>query len=294
MPRQALEIQADDYTSFLFKGPPGFGKTLAAASFALLGPVYIAYFDKKNPVELFRFFSRFGEKGKKILSNISYDLYSSANPHEYLNHLWSLRTSNPYVAHITDSVTTLTAAAVNWSQAFGNSTVRKETQPEPSKIIPGFDEYKVETALIAQSLDACRLLDCHIIWIAHPLPSLKIEESGTTIRVTKVNNIVTYGSKVAGMIPPNFTEIYHFSQKIEWNPGQGNGSKRFIVNLESSGDEFAKSPMLEGTGITELDITNKFFYEVWKEKVDEIYKHDQAKLNPDPNNPIVPNFTKKW
>ncbi len=293
MPKQASDITPGDYTSFLFKGSAGFGKTLAAATFALAGPIYIAYFDKKNPIELTRFFSRFGETGKKILANISYDLYSSANPHEYLNHLMSLRTNNPYFAHVTDSVTTLTAAAVNWSQLF-SSNGTSPVDSDPDKIIPGFDEYKVETSFVSKAIDACRLLNSHIIWIAHPLPSLKIEEAGATIRVTKTNPIVTYGSKVAGMIPPSFTEIYHFTQKQEWNPGQGNSSKRFIVALESLGDEFAKSPMLEGTGISELDITNRFFYEVWKKKVDEVHAHDKAKLDSTKDKPLEIPQLKKW
>ena len=291
-PRQASDIKPDDYTSFLFKGGPGFGKTLAAATFALLGPIYIAYFDKKNPIELFRFFSRFGEVGNKIVKNISYDLYSSKNPHEYLNHLRQLEKNNPYVCHITDSVTNLTAAAVNWSLNFSDKGFSPSMKPE--EMIPGFDEYKVETSLISNALDACREMNSHIIWIAHPLPSIKIEEAGATIRVTKANPIVTYGSKVAGMIPPAFTEIYHFSQKQEWNPGAGGGTKRFIVNLESIGDEFAKSPMMEGSGITELDITNKFFYEVWRDKVNEIHAHDKAKLEATKDNPLNIPPLKKW
>jgi hypothetical protein len=253
----------------LIKGPPGYGKTLAAASFALLGPTYIAYFDKKKPIELLTFFTekRFGSKAKKILDNIEYEVYGAHNCHEYLNKVIAFTRDCRYATFITDSVTNLTASAVNWSLGFRDVKGRKDKlNKDAPVIIPDFDEYKVETSLVSQSLDMQKSLPCNIIWIAHPLPGIKIEGTGASIRVTKTNPIVTYGSKVAGMIPGNFTEIYHFSQLSNWS-SEGKSSKRFIVSLEAIGDEFAKSPLL-GDYIKELDITDKLFYEVWKEAID--------------------------
>lgn len=255
---KASDIVVDSNTSILMKGPFGHGKTLALASFALDGPIYLAYFDKKKPIELVTFFSKMGDKGRRILNNIEYDIYSSSNANEYLNKLMSLSKDCRYFAMGTDSVTNLTSAAVNWSLGF------KDNKKGKDKIMPDFDEYKVETSLVTQALDICRTLPCHVIWTAHPVPSTKIEGAGSSMKVTKVNSIVTYGSKVAGIVPGNFSEIYHFSKQSSWDSTTGKSGTRYLVSTDAIGDDFAKSNIgLKG----EFDITDRLFYEVWKEEV---------------------------
>lgn len=257
---KASDIIVDSQTSILLKGPFGHGKTLALATFALEGPIYLAYFDKKKPIELKTFFLQFGERGRKILNNIEYDIYSAANANEYLNKLMQLSKDCRYFAVGTDSVTNLTSAAVNWSLGFRDNKKSKDKD----KIMPDFDEYKVETSLVTQALDICRTLPCHILWTAHPIPGIKIEGSGASIKVTKVNPIVTYGSKVAGIVPGNFSEIYHFMKGSNWDAASGKGNTKYAVSFDAIGDDFAKSNIgLKG----EMDITDQFFYEVWKQRV---------------------------
>lgn len=258
---KASELVLDSQVSMLLKGAPGYGKTLSLASFALEGPIWIAYFDKKKPIELVTFFSRMGEVGRKILSNIEYDIYGSANANEYLNKLISFSRDCRYFAVGTDSVTNLTSAAVNWSLGFRDNKKSKDKD----RIVPDFDEYKVETSIVTQALDICRSLPCHIIWTAHPLPGIKIEGSGASIKVTKVNPIVTYGSKVAGIVPGNFSEIYQFSKQSDWVDGKAR--YKYIVDTEAVGDDYAKSNI----GLkTSFDITDKLFYSVWKEQVKKL------------------------
>jgi hypothetical protein len=199
---KASSISLAGPTSFLFKAPWGFGKTIAAASFALGGPTYLAYWDKKAPRELITFYRKLGEKGKKVLDNLEFDVYGSSNANDYLNKVIDMRGNCRYTAFITDSVTTLTAGAVNWSLGFNDKGKRVEKKTDnPQQIIPQFDEYKTETSFVSQALDICRTLPCHVIWTAHPLPGIKIEGSGNSMKVSKVNPIVTYGSKVAGIVP---------------------------------------------------------------------------------------------
>lgn len=262
---RASSISLDKNQSFLFKSSPGFGKTLAAASFAVEGPVYLSYWDKKSPVELVTFFSekRFGALGKKILDNIEYDVYDSSNAGEYLNKMIEFMSDCRYFAIVNDSLTYMTSAAVNWSLNFGKD---KKVFKKLKDILPDWDEYKVETSLVSQCLDLSRKLPCHVIWTAHPLPQTRVEGSGASMRVTKTNSIVSYGSKVAGLVPGAFTEIYHFSQQSDYSNGKS--SKRFIVNTEAVGDEFAKSPLL-GDYVKEFDITNQLFYTVWKDLINK-------------------------
>lgn len=289
---KASSIQLGGNTSFLFKGPFGFGKTLAAASFALLGPVYLSYWDKKSPVELVTFFTkaRFGDLAERILDNIEYDIYGPDNANDYLNKMINLTQDCRYSAVINDSITFMTAAAVNWSMNFGKDPKIKKKIKD---VLPDWDEYKVETSLVTQCIDLCKKLPCHVIWTAHPLPSTKIDGAGSTMRVSKINSIVSYGSKVAGIVPGSFTEIYHFSQQASWS-AEGKSSKRFIVSTEAIGDEFAKSPLL-GDYVKEFDITDKLFYPVWKELIDK--SRGIEPKEEEPNNPFKttePSQQPKW
>ena len=280
MPK-ASSISPSRNISFLFKGSPGYGKTLAAASFASEGPVYLSYWDKSSPVELTTFFTekRFGSIAKTILDNIEYDVYNSQNPNEYLNKLIDLTRDCRYFAIINDSITLMTAACVNWSLNFGKD---RKLAKKIKDVLPQWDEYKVETSLISQCIDLCKGLPCHSIWTAHPLATVSLSGSGSSIRVERSNSIVSYGSKVASMIPGSFTEIYHFSQQSDYS--EGVVSKRYIVNTEAVGDEYAKSPLL-GDYVKEFDITNKLFYRVWKELIDKSREAAKSTESIEPNSP---------
>lgn len=297
---KASNISLSGPQSFLFKSSPGFGKTLAAASFAIEGPVFLSYWDKKSPVELVTFFSdkRFGSLGKKILDNIEYEIYDSSNAGEYLNKMIGFLSDCRYFAIVNDSLTYMTSAVVNWSLNFNKNEKKFKKLAE---IMPSWDEYKVETSLVSQCLDLSRKLPCHVIWTAHPVPGTKVEGSGTTMKVTKTNSIVAYGSKVAGLTPGAFTEIYHFSQTSDY--AEGSSRKRYIVNTEAVGDEFAKSPLL-GDYVKEFDITDKLFYTVWKELIDKSRGIEPIKADvglpsnlteaSSVNNPFNQQATKKW
>lgn len=268
---KASNIDITGPTSFLLKGPYGFGKTLAAASFAIGGPTYLAYWDKKKPVELVTFFKQFGDKGKKILDNLEYDVYSATNANAYLNKVFGFASDCRYFAFVTDSLTMMTAGVVNWSQGFNDKGKKQELKADnPQLLIPGFDDYKSETSVISHALDVCRTLPCHVIWTAHPLPGIKIEGSGASMKVSKTNSLVTYGSKVAGIVPGQFAEIYHFTQSADYSGGSS--KTKYTVETSAIGDEFAKSAL----GLPkELDITNRLFYEVWLEALEVALKKEK-------------------
>jgi len=260
------------------KGPWGFGKTIAAASFALEGPVFLSYWDKKAPIELVQFFKKIGRED--LLRQIDYEVYGANNANEYLNKMIAIAKRCDYIAIINDSVTNMTSAAVNWSLSFRDDRKNKDKV----KVLPDFDEYKVETSLVTQALDICKTLPCHVIWTCHPLPSIKIEGSGNTMKVSKVNSIVTYGSKVAGIIPGNFSEIYHFSKQSNWDAGAGKSSSKYLVSTEVIGDDYAKSNI----GLScEMDITDRLFYTVWKEEIKKLEaKQNEVKEKPTSTNPF--------
>lgn len=261
MPK-ASQIEPASNISILMKGPFGFGKTIAACSFATLGPVFLAYFDKKVPIEVFNFYSKFRPE---LLDRIEYESYSSANAHEYLNKLISFVNNGcPYVAVITDSVTSLTSAAVNWSLGFRDPKGGKKDKinKDAPQLIPDFDEYKVETSLTMQALDICKSLNAFNIWIAHPVPTLQVTGSGNTMTVSKVTNIVSYGQKVGAMIPGAFTEIYHFGREVDYSTSPSTVKR--VVLTDMIGDDFAKTSY---NLPKKFDITDKLFSEVWTDLV---------------------------
>jgi hypothetical protein len=250
MPK-ASSIQPDKNVSMLFKSPPGFGKTIAACSFAIYGPVYLAYFDKRTPIEVLTFFKK---HRPELLDLIEYESFSSSNANEYLNRMIQFTRDCRYVAVITDSVTSLTSAAVNWSMGFRQPGGKKDGKTSNPSVVPDFDEYKVETSLVTQALDIAKTLPVFNIWTAHPLPQLRVTGSGSSMSVTSTSSLVSYGNKVGALVPGQFTEIYHFGRSMNSR----------IVWTDMVGDDYAKSSL----GLPQqLDITDKLFAEVWRDAV---------------------------
>lgn len=274
---KASSLTPERRVMMLLKSSPGFGKTIAACSAAVDGPVFLAYFDKNAPTELLHFFKK---HRPELLDNIEYEIYGAQNANDYLNKLIKLRNDCRYTAIITDSATTLTSAAVNWSMGFRDPKGPKKDKVDSSsvQIIPDFDEYKVETSLVTQALDISMTLPCHIIWTCHPLPQMKIEGTGNSMRVSKASSIVTYGSKVGAMIPARFNEVYHLVLENSWSDGAYQTKRK--VSTVPVGDDFARTVL---DLPQEFDITDKLFWEVWqnllKEKKEDGVKEAIAESN---------------
>lgn len=259
----AFDLSSSDPIMILLKAPVGFGKTLAASTMCVDGPIFMAYWDKKSPIELKNFYEN-TVKRPDLLKNIEYEVYSADNPHMFLNKLIEFKKNGcPYVGIVNDGITMMTASAVGWSMAFRNPARGKTDtlSPDSPQLIPDWDEYKVETSLVLQCIDLCKLLPVNSIWTCHPINSTKIEDAGGKVKITKVNKIVSYGSKVAEIAPGQFTEIYHIGQESSWNAQLGKSQIKRIVHTVGIGDDFAKTAL---NLPEEIDITNKLFWEEWK------------------------------
>lgn len=257
MPQKASAIQVDKNVSILMKSPPGFGKTIAACSLAVFGDIWLAYFDKRTPVEVFNFYKK---HRPELLDRIHFDTYTASNANKYLNDLGNIceREQGRYVGLITDSVTTLTTASVNWALSFrGTKEDITNDLAGSNKMIPGFDEYKVETSYAAQALDLTTGYPGFNIWTAHPLISMDVKAGagGNIQAISTKQTLVSYGNKVGQLVPGRFQEIYHFARQ---------GQSR-VVWTDAVGDDYAKTSYNDMPKM--LDITNKLFFEVWKEAV---------------------------
>ena len=256
-------LTIDDNLQILMKGAFGTGKTIAACSWAVKGPVFLAYLDKKKPIELVNFYKK---HRPDLLKRITYEVYGSHNVEQLFNELIKFQKQGcPYVAVVIDSVTYLTSAAVNWSMGYRATPKKDKDNPKNPQFIPDFDEYKVETSMVSQMSDICKTLPTTTIWIGHPLPTLKVEGSGRSMSVTKQTNIVSYGQKAGALVGGQFTEAYHFGRMVD---------KR-IIYTDMVGDDYAKTCL---NLPKEFDITDKLFYEVWKQLLDAKEAEEKEKI----------------
>lgn len=227
----------------MLKADNGAGKTVFAASFP--GPIKFFMFDgsKLDVVKLF-FPNR---------TDIEYDIYGAretkfkdalGNPvHiksliQFAKEFNDLQDYCPWGTVVVDSFTSFSVTCVTFQLDFRSNNEKGTAMSKGGLVIPDFDEYKGETTLVTQSLDVSKVLPCHVIWTAHPLPKLETTGGGASMRVNKTSSIAAYGSKTAAMAPSYFNEIWH----LETRPGSDGGRQR-ICHTQTIGDQFAKTAL---------------------------------------------------
>jgi hypothetical protein len=260
------DLKPGDPTTTLLKGPTGFGKTIAAASYP--APVYI--FDWDARVNSIQSFYK-GERNKEIY----FDNYGAHNLFEYLDKLNELvekgtirvdnKTIRPSTVVVADSVTALSIGAVDYQLdnvkkiAKTDRKVGKKTQG--GIIIPDWDEYKGETSVFTEVLGNTKALPgrwgMHAIMTAHPIKSTAVgkDSQGKVSVSIKTSPIVSIGMKAGELVPTAFNEVYHFALLPSMNAGER--GKR-LVYTEATGDESAKTTMLLPIM---FEWTNELFYD---------------------------------
>jgi len=241
-----FDIQLGGRLMLMLKGDNGSGKTIAAASFP--GPIKFFMFDgaKLDAVKSFYPNRR----------DIEYDIYGPremrirdpfGNPiHiksliQFAEEWTSLQDHCPYATVVLDSFTTFSVTCVTFQLDVRQSDKDKRTAlSKGGLVIPDFDEYKGETTLVTQTLDVSKVLPCHVIWTAHPLPKLETSGSGNSMKVTKSSSIAAYGTKTAAMAPSYFNEVWHIDVKGNPNPGAPPWRN---LHTQSLGEQFAKTAL---------------------------------------------------
>lgn len=263
---QLSDLSPGDPTTTLLKGPTGFGKTIALASYP--APVYIFDFDSR--INSIQSFYR-NERRKEIY----FDTYGAFNLFRYLDELNELvekgtikvdgQTIRPNTVGVADSVTALSIAAVDYQldhvrkMAKKDSKIGKKTQG--GIIIPDWDEYKGETSVFTEVLGLLKALPgrhgMHAIMTAHPIKSTAVgkDPSGKVSVTIKNNPIVSIGMKAGELVPTAFNEVYHFALLPSIQAGEP--GKR-LVYTEATGDESAKTTMLLPTV---FEWTGELFYD---------------------------------
>lgn len=245
----------------LFKGEPSVGKTRALASFPKL---YLISTDGSIGV-IKRYFSD---------SDIEFDVYTSFWD-VYLK-LEELQEKCPYRTVAIDSLTNLALFAIEHSIQFRQEdrTRNPKTKGDPlghrrgDFLLPEVEDYGSELRGLYQT--TLKLKD---IWNKHHVNViLTAHVLSVTDAMTKKESrtLLTAGKKIAGMIPVEFSEIYHFG--VEGPLLIGEGTRRYIVSTQHDGNDFARTslPLPE-----RFDITDRNFYEVLMGYINPTTKENQ-------------------
>lgn len=248
----------------MIKGENGSGKTVAAASFP--GPIKFFMFDgcKLDVVKMFY----------PNRTDIEYDIYGSRELRlrdergqpihiksllQFADEFTKLQDHCPWSTIVLDSFTSFSVTCVTFQlDVRAQDEGKSSPKSKGGLVIPDFDEYKGETTLVTQTLDVSKVLPCHVIWTAHPLPKVEIVKGQA--QATKTRSIAAYGAKTAAMAPSYFNEVWHLESRMV------GGQLQRTVHTQPYGEDFAKTALPIPP---QFDVTGKpIFGEVKKFLVD--------------------------
>lgn len=256
MPSIEQGAAKEDFT-FLFKGEPSSGKSIAAASFP---NAYI--FDTDARIRSVA--NYFLPKGKR---DITYDTYNY-NDYPKFDKKWEgfieqskMTTPFPYDTVIVDTLTSVTDLLLH-------HVMKEKGKENKGKKIAGvtvnsIEDYNVETSALTELVLFLRQIKCkYKILVAHVVKTEKTNLNDDTTVVTR--SLLTAGKKIAAKLPGYFDEIYQFESRMK------NGSPQFIARTVNAGEDYARTAM---NLPKEIDFTNKNFFEIIKPNIDEVLNY---------------------
>jgi len=248
MPKQLSKVEIDKNFRALLVGPTGRGKTIAASSWP--GKTLIIDFDNRHKPIIDWYPDRLDEIEVEVITPLNYwDTF-----HPLVNRL---TTANPYQNIVIDGITSLSNTTVVMQM------IVKGADPKSGKItkggvaVPSWDEFNGEAMLITQLLETLKSIKCNLFVTAHPVFKTRIE--GT--KSIKETSIISFGTKLAPMIPSYFDEVYYFDYEFDINSGKP--VKRNVFTAPTGDYPDAKTA-LKGLPM-KFDITNRNFYDLMKE-----------------------------
>jgi hypothetical protein len=248
------------WNTFLFKGKPKTGKSIAAGSFPR--PMFIFDFDNRirSLIEYFR-------AHNIPLDDIDFETYIGAtNQYEkYDRKLEELRTSQKYKTIVWDSLTNFAELALGyfvWLRGEGEGTsgsTRKEKDFKRKGVVDllEIEDYGGEDRATMNSIRyLMNIPNCHKVLIAHVIEINYKDLLGNTV---SSQSLMTGGRKIAEKVPTLVNEVYHFYQQGAARPQDSN------THFAST-----KTKGLDWAGTTyplpaEIYFTDKQFFNVMEE-----------------------------
>jgi hypothetical protein len=233
-------------------GENGTGKSTSIGSF----PEPILYYDFDNRME----------PVKRAYPNKDIH-FVTVGPHnfgDFREHVESLQDRNPYKTVALDGITGFTTTAIVYQMILRGGEAKKT---KGGIAIPGFDEYNGETMIVTSTIEVLKNLNCNVVVTAHPLS--KIENvDGKSVR-SRV--IVSYGTKIASMVPGYFNEIYNFQIRP---PVSVKEKPVRVVYTQHLGSDMAKTAYKLPP---EIIITDRYdFYDILQSYIKEEESNDEV------------------
>lgn len=242
------DIDLDTRFFCLFKGDPGSGKSIAAASYP---KPYFFDIDRrlKSVVNYWR------ARGKEF----EYDPYDS--PLDINRRLEEFIPYCPFETLILDSVTTWTRAIFKTAKNMRASNAKRimHAGVEQAQIEDYGAELNWWNTIIGNLKTISFKHNVNVIVTAHVLTSESIDLKS---QVTKVSRkIVTAGKQTAAQIPVDFDEAYHFDVQSSVEVG---GQPSYTIVTRNVGWDWAKTALPISTRV---DFTNGSLYDIIMEQL---------------------------
>lgn len=259
------DIVIDDRMFCLFKGDPGAGKSIAAASYP--EPYFFDLDGRMKSVA-----SYWRPRGKKF----QYDMYTSFDP--LYNKLEQFSAYCPFGTLVYDGITSGADAILNDMVAVRGGTNKK-------KIMAGriekyqIEDYGGESRGLQMIIDKLKEIsfkkNIHVIVTAHVLTT---ESTDLKSKVTtQSRTLLTAGKKVAAKLPKDFDEAYHFDVQAGFGPDD---PPKYTIVTKNTGWDWAKTALPIPLRI---DFTDGSLYDI-------IMKHLEGyeikRVNPEPGDPL--------
>lgn len=227
----------------LFVGDNKSGKTGALATFP--GPVKIYNFDGPGRMQPIAFLYpdldiEYVNVGPKTVNHPDPDLCVMSFV-DFCKEFESLQDNCPYGTIGIDSFTSLSNTAVTFqlmARLGDDWTLAKVKTTKGGLPIASWDEFNGETTAVAMILDVAKILPCHVIMTAHPIPKTEVNAAGEVIR--RYSTLAAFGTKVDKIVPGYFTEIWRFIPESSMTPGE---KARYYFYTQPVGVDFASTAL---------------------------------------------------
>jgi len=182
----------------LFIGPPGSGKSIAAASYP--SPIFFFDLDKRIDAVAPMFPGR---------ADIEYESYGPDDYERLWNKITQIRAGNsPFKTYVLDSLTSLARMAINYSISMRSGKGLSKGVIQMTQV----DDFNGESRVLSVMMDAFRGTNfkSNFILTAH-----LVETSSKKLNEDDViqQRLLTGGKTIAAEIPGYFNEIYLFSRR---------------------------------------------------------------------------------
>jgi AAA domain len=223
----------------IFKGDPGTGKTIAAASFSA-GKEDVYFFDLDQRIRpLVLHYSNAELKDYK--KHIKFDTYTGETAWgDLCSKLDSLISYNPYGTLCMDSLTALSRMLISL-MLIARGEAGKQKLKRGGVALTQIEDYSGEANGINQVIDALRVISgngtkCNIIMTAHVI---QVSEKSREGKISLSRYLVNSGAKkTVAEIPAYFDEAWHFDVAV--GP---TGRPQYRIITRNVGSDWAKTAL---------------------------------------------------